>query len=301
MSALAALEVQNQQALSDRQHLLDGVNVRERRIEIHGVETALLECGDGPPLVLLHGGIECGGVVWAPVIAQLSQSHRLVIPDVPGLGESNPVPRLDFAAFSEWFGALLRGTCPARPALIAHSLMGSMALRFAAGHPELLSRLVVYAAPGVGPYRIPLQLQVAAILFSLRPSKRNAERFDRLAFAEYDIFRKAEPEWMAAFSSYCRSRATVKHVKRTMRQLIRECARQVPEAELRGIRMPTTLLWGRHDRFVALTVGEEASARLGWPLVVIPDAGHVPHIERPRSFLGAVESALGSRPSEDTG
>ena len=55
----------------------------------------LLEGGDGPPLVLLHGGIECGGAYWAPVIASLAESHRLVIPDVPGLGESEPVARLD--------------------------------------------------------------------------------------------------------------------------------------------------------------------------------------------------------------
>ena len=70
-----------------------------------------------------------------------------------------------------------------------------------------------------------------------------------------------------------------------MRQLIRSGTKQVPDAELRRIRSPTGLVWGRHDRFVPLAVAEEASARLGWPLHVIDDAGHVPHIEQPEAFL----------------
>ena len=46
-----------------------------------------------------------------------------------------------------------------------------------------------------------------------------------------------------------------------------------------------SLVWGRHDRFVPLGLAEAASARLGWPLHVIDDAGHVPHIEQPDAFL----------------
>ncbi len=80
-----------------RRRLLDGLPVRERRVVAGGVATALLEGGDGPPLLLLHGGIECGGVYWAPVLARLAEQHRIVVPDAPGLGESAPVAELDDA------------------------------------------------------------------------------------------------------------------------------------------------------------------------------------------------------------
>ena len=53
-----------------------------------------------------------------------------------------------------------------------------------------------------------------------------------------------------------------------------------------------TCSWGRHDRFVPLGLAEGASARLDWPLHVIDEAGHVPHIERPDAFLRALRSAL---------
>ncbi len=275
-----------------RERLLAGLPVSERRLWLAGALTAVLEGGDGPPVVLLHGGIECGGVVWGPVISRLAERHRVIVPDLPGLGQSDAVGRLDAVTFGDWFAELVRLTCSEPPALIAHSIGGSLAVRFAARRRELIRRLVVYAAPGIGPYRMPLGLRVVAIRFGLRPTERNAERFDRWAFFDFDRTRAQDPEWLEAFSAYTQARATVPHVKRTMRGLIGSGTKQVPDAELRRIAVPTELVWGRHDRFVPLELAEGASTRRGWPLRVIDDAGHVPHVERPDAFLGAIRAAV---------
>jgi 2-hydroxymuconate-semialdehyde hydrolase len=112
--------------------MLAGLPLSQRRLDAAGVSTALLEGGAGSPLVLLHGGIESGGAYWAPVISRLVQNHRVAVPDAPGLGESQPTP-------------------------VAHSLVGTLAERFAA-RGDSRSRLVVYAAPGIGRYRMPLGL-----------------------------------------------------------------------------------------------------------------------------------------------
>ena len=176
--------------------------------------------------------------------------------------------------------------------LVAHSLVGSLAARFAADHGAQLERLVIYGTPGIGPYRMPLGLRVVAIRFAIRPSERNAERFERLAFFDLDGARSRAAAWFRAFSDYTRARAEVPHVKRTMRQLIGSCTKQIDDAELRRIPIATELLWGRHDRFVSLGLAEATSARLGWPLHVIDEAGHVPHVERPEAFLAALSSAL---------
>lgn len=280
---------------SARVRLLSGLPVEEHRLDVNGTSTSVLEGGQGPPLVLLHGGIECGGTYWAPVISRLADHHRLVVPDVPGLGESDPVARLHGMAFDEWLGALLRLRCEDPPTLVAHSLSGTLAARFAGRRGDLLRRLVVYGAPGVGPYRMPMGLRVVAIRFALRPTAANAERFDRWAFVDLDRARRQDPDWYDAFSAYTRSRAVVPHVKRTMRQLIGSCTRQVPDTELGRIGVPTTLLWGERDRFVPLGLAQQASRRLGWPLQVIEDAGHVPHIERPAAFVGALEEVTRTR------
>jgi pimeloyl-ACP methyl ester carboxylesterase len=279
--------------ITARARLLERLPVTGRTLDVNGTATSVLEGGQGPPVVLLHGGIECGGAYWAPVVPGLAASHRLVVPDVPGLGESDPVDRLDAVAFSDWLAALLGLTCEEPPTLVAHSLLGTMAARFAAGRRgDLLRRLVVYGAPGIGPYRMPAGLRLVAIRFALRPSEPNAERFDRWAFVDLDRVRGQQPDWFDAFTTYTRARAAVPHVKRTMRQLIGSCTKQVPDTELRDVRVPASLLWGEGDRFVPLALARATSSRLGWPLHVVDDAGHATHIERPDAFVGALEDAV---------
>jgi 2-hydroxymuconate-semialdehyde hydrolase len=273
-----------------RARMLAALPLEARRVFPCGIPTAVLEGGEGPPLLLLHGGIECGGAIWAPVAARLAASRRVVVPDLPGLGESAPLARLDAAAFTEWLAAFVRESCPEGPTLVAHSLAGSLAARFAARHGELVRRLVLYGAPGIGPYRMPIGLRATAVRFALRPSERNAERFERWAFADLDRARGRDPEWFAAFSGYTRQRAAVPQVKRTMRRLVTAGTERVPDAELARIEVPTTLVWGRHDRFVPLGLAQAASRRLGWSLHVVDDAGHVPHVERPGAFLQALRA-----------
>lgn len=268
-----------------RTRLLEGLPVTERQLPLAGVKTTVLEGGQGPPLVLLHGGIESGGVYWAPVISRLAESHHVVVPDVPGLGESEPAPRLDSEFFADWFAELFQVTSMDKPTVIAHSLLGSMDTRFAAEHSDLLGRLVIYAAPAIGRYRLPLGLMVIAVRFSIRPTERNSERFSRWAFHDFDRACRRDPEWYGAWDDYVRERGAVPHVKATMRRLIKTETKQIPEVELRKVTCPTALLWGRHDRFVSLQLAESASATFGWPLHVVEDAGHVPHIERPEAFL----------------
>ena len=143
------------QAAGKRARLLQGTGLAGRRERLAGTSTAILEAGSGSPLILLHGGIECGGVYWAPVIAHLAEQRGLVVPDLPGLGESEPVPRLDADTFANWLGALVSATCEEPPTFVAHSLLGSLAVRFAAERGDSLRGLLVYGAPGVGPYRMP--------------------------------------------------------------------------------------------------------------------------------------------------
>jgi 2-hydroxymuconate-semialdehyde hydrolase len=298
-TAMTQLEVDKRDRTSAghdaRARLLAGAPVTEGKVQLAGVSTAVLEGGDGPPVVLLHGGIESGGVYWAPVLSRLAQGHRIVVPDLPGLGESEPLARLHDEAFAEWLIALMRVTCQEQqPVLLAHSLDGSLAARFAADHGSLLRQLVLMGAPGIGHYRMPLGLLITAIRFDLRPSERNGARFAHWAFLDPDATRQQDPEWYDAFMAYGLSRGAVPHVKRTMRRLIKIGTKQIPDADLQRIDVPTALLWGRHDRMAPLRLAESASSRFGWPLHVVEDVGHVPFVEQPEAFLSVLHAALGT-------
>jgi len=56
------------------------------------------------------------------------------------------------------------------------------------------------------------------------------------------------------------------------------------------------LLWGGQDRIVSVRVAESAGSQLGWPLHLVEDAGHAPHIEQPAAFLATPTDALARLP-----
>jgi len=228
-------------------------------------------------------------------MARLAQSHQLVVPDLPGLGESNPVVHLDPAAFDGWFAELLRLTCQEKPTLIAHSLPASLAARFAARYGDRLRRLVLMGTPALGRYRPPPAFMLAALRFGLRPSQASLARFNRWPYLDLERTRKELGEAFEALSTYTLSRAVIPHVKRTMRQLVRVGTKQIPDTDLRRIEVPTALVWGRQDRMGPLGSAEAASSRLGWPLYVIDDAGHIPPAEQPDAFLEALAKATGEQ------
>ncbi|MEV3927738.1 alpha/beta fold hydrolase [Actinomadura coerulea] len=88
-----------------------------------------------PAHVLLHG-LPMNADLWAPLAARLTSP--VLAPDLPGLGRSAASSR----PVDEWLADLM-SPVRTRPALVAHSLACGPAVRFAAEHPERISKLVL--------------------------------------------------------------------------------------------------------------------------------------------------------------
>jgi pimeloyl-ACP methyl ester carboxylesterase len=277
-----------------RRRLLAGAPVTERRLGLAGVATAVLEAGNGPPVVLLHGQGGWAGM-WLPVMAGLAGAHHVVAPDLPGLGASRAdegPPGAETAL--AWLGELIERTCAAPPVLVGASLGGSIAVRFAAGHTDRLAGLVLIGMGGlVGKVRLPPATLLALVGHSVRPSERTAMAMLRQVSVDPERARRRMGERWAPFRAYSLELARMPSVRQANRRLLRELGlRQIPPEELARIDVPTTLIWGRRDRVMALATAEEASARHGWPLDVIDDAGHFVAVDQPEAFLRALDEAL---------
>jgi pimeloyl-ACP methyl ester carboxylesterase len=65
---------------------------------------------------------------------------------------------------------------------------------------------------------------------------------------------------------------------------------------LSRLRMPTHIVWGARDRVFPESQARDAAARLkDGSLAVIPDCGHLPHVECPGRFVAELERFLGER------
>jgi len=275
-----------------RQRVLAGAPVTERRLDLAGVSTAVLEGGQGPPVVLLHGQGGWAGM-WLPVIPELAGHHRVVAPDLPGLGASAvPGGPPDAALVLAWLGELIQRTCPLPPALVGASLGASVAARFAIAHPDKLSRLVLVGAGSLGRFRPAPGVLLALVRFTARPNQRTQRGFFRQLAVDPARMRALMGQRWEASQAYGLDRARTPSVRAANRRLLRELGtKAIPPEDLARIAVPTSLIWGRHDRVMRLRIAEAASARYGWPLQVIEDAGHFA-IERPEAFRAALRAAL---------
>jgi pimeloyl-ACP methyl ester carboxylesterase len=136
-----------------RERLLAGLPVTERRIRLAGISTAMLEGGDGPPLVLLHGPGEYAAK-WMRVIPDLVTTHRVVAPDLPAHGASEaPDAGMEAERVLAWLDELIEHTCSSPPALVGQILGGAIAARFASRWSDRLARLVLVDALGLSPFQ----------------------------------------------------------------------------------------------------------------------------------------------------
>lgn len=279
-----------------RERLLAWMPVTERRLQLAGVSTAVLEGGDGLPVILLHGPVAYAAH-WMRVIPDLVTTHRIIAPDLPGHGASAVITgELDQAQLHAWLGELIDATCPSPPVLVGQLFAGAMAARFAATSGNRLRGLVLVDSHGLSPFQPTAEFGQAIGEFMARPDASTHQ--DLWQYCAFDLpkMRQRMGERWQPFEDYNLDRARTPSVLAAVGALMHHFAMPaIPPDVLARIAVPTTLIWGRHDLGTPLSVAEAASSRYGWPLHVVDDAADDPAVEQPDAFLRALRIALSVR------
>jgi pimeloyl-ACP methyl ester carboxylesterase len=279
-----------------RQRLLAEMPVTERRLLLAGISAAVLEGGNGPPVVLLHGPMG-NAAHWMGVIPGLVATHRVIVPDLPGHGASEVTDdrRIDADRVMEWLGGLIEQSCKTPPALVGQLLGGAIAARFASEQSHRLSRLVLVNTFGLRPFQPVPEFGLALSNFLAQPTARtHTDLWHHCAF-DLDALRQRMGERWQPFETYNLDRARTPSVQAAVATLMEQFGLPaIPSGDLGRIAVPTSLIWGRHDRATPLSVAEEASALFGWPLHVIENCNDDPPVEQPEALLRALRTALGS-------
>src|SRR2546425_4045924 len=250
-----------------------------RTVTIDGVNLHYFCGGSGPPLVLVHGLGSSASVEFYYNLEPLAAHHRVFAIDLPGFGRSDkPVLAYTIDLFVRAVSDLMASEGIERAAVMGVSMGGRVALGLALDSPEKVERLVLVDALGIGAPRRVLAYSVLltrglgeltlrgtaralrqmnpAIIrrfwgwYLRRPSRVGTTWSDERIANHGTLL--STPEYRAAYLSALRSIAGMRRLR----------GGGGVEDRLSELRMPTLLIWGRHDHIFPARHAEAARDQL---------------------------------------
>lgn len=271
----------------ERMHGSTPLQIDRREVSTASGRVVWHLAGSGPPLVLIHGGTG-SWTHWLRAIPELASDYRLLMPDLPGFGESDlppkpiapedlaravresldgllpDLPRLPIVGFS--FGSLISG-------LLAEQMAGRV------------ERLILVGASGLGlpgSRRLPLRRWR-----NLPPAERASAHRHNLATLMLSEGDAIDAETLALQT------ANAEAVRLDSRPIsagahLRDSLRRCPQ--------PLGAIWGAADSVARHDMAERIAILRGidpdCPLTIIPNAGHWVAHERPAAFAAALRSMI---------
>lgn len=260
-----------------------------RNIEVGGVRYRVLDEGVGSAILFVHG-FPLDHTMWAAQIAEFSQTHRVIAPDLRGFGATDgALYSVSMEQFADDLAELLQALDVDRPITFCGLSMGGyVGWQFALRHPEWLGRLIACdtRAAGDSPEAAANRLKMADMTIKEGPGPVAIAMMPKL-FAPATLQNHPQaPEQVRQI------------VMRTNPVAIAAAQRGMavrPDVTplLATLRFPTLVLVGEHD--LISPAAEMKAIAEGLPnarFVVIPAAGHMSPMEDPSAVNRAIREFL---------
>jgi pimeloyl-ACP methyl ester carboxylesterase len=238
--------------------------------------------GKAPPVVLLHGFTSCGAHFF-PIAKRLrSSAERLVLPDMPAHGLSE-TPRVPTARGLEKGLVEALDVVLDRPSIVFGLSMGGLAaIRYALARPERVRGLVL-CSPGGAEMRDD-ELERLRGTFHI-PTHDHALKFVDRLLTKKTMLRQAYA--FGVRKSFGRP---------AMRSLLASMKSEdlLTREQLRSLKVPVLLLWGKKDRILPPSSLEFFKSNLpSHARIEEPESfGHSPFLEQPDELASHIEGFL---------
>ena len=246
-----------------------------------------------PTLVMLHG-YTGSKENWYRVAQRLRGCYRLLIPDLPGWGESqrDGVAGHGFAAQAARVAAFIRATCDQPVVLLGHSMGGGIAAVVAAREPGLVACVGLFDAAGVrfADNQFGLDVLAGGNPFGVGDPDSLRHYFDILF---HDRTALPSIPWPAARILVAQRRADAGFEQSVLDDIGRGPEQFLPGDAAAGIRQPALLLWGAHDQVIDPSAMDLYAARMPQARkVLLGHSGHMTVMEQPDDVAAAVEALI---------
>ena len=267
--------------------MLDDPAVTRRFVEIQGRRVSYLTTGNpatAPTILLLHGsGVSAR--YWVNQLRGLERALRVVALDLPGHGQSEPVPHPGIVAYGEVAARLLDalGTGPVVAA--GHSLGGAVAIELAARQPDAVRGLVLLSScaklpPGDG-------LSERFLAYLPGPLRKVVY----FSMAQKLLFAPGAPAGAVSLGMHelraCRAETVLNDVRAAKAMDLTE--------QVTRLKVPTLILCGSRDRLTPPALATRLSELIPRSsLRIIEEAGHMLLLEVPQRVNREILTFVGS-------
>jgi pimeloyl-ACP methyl ester carboxylesterase len=258
-------------------------------VRANGRQIAYERVGKGPPLVLVHGAAE-DGRVWRFQLAALAEDFTVVAWDEPGAGRSDAVsPDFELEDYARCLAEVVDAVGLGPAHVVGSSWGGTVVLELYRRRPELVASMVLadtYAGWKGSLPREEVQARVAGARRILdAPAGEFDPTFPGLFAGEPD------PEVIRLLEDVAE---TVR--PESLEVQLRVMANTDHRDLLPRIAVPTLLIWGERDARSQLAVAHQFEDAIPQAeLIVLPEAGHLSHLEQPAAFNRAVRRFCSAR------
>ncbi len=270
--------------------LPESLSIPSKKIDLSGVNVHYVEAGKGPALLFLHG---LGGSWqdWSATLPAFAATYRVIAVDFPGFGGSDQ-PEVKYSV--EWFTEVVEKFIQERKLdgvnLVGHSMGGLVALNLAARPNSRVKKLIITDAVGIGDKAEFMSYVMTKKILGPETRWEFFEGFlkDEFRGMVNNFIKDQKPKTARDFFESLPKNPITGNRYLPMTPSVQMSASIIDfeiRPKLASIRQPTLILWGAKDPVVPPQDASLLKKEIPQShLVIFPDTGHCPMIERPSLF-----------------
>ncbi len=259
-------------------------------------------------ILYFHGfGDSMDGIY--PFALHLTKHFNLVVPDLPGFGQSfkrKDLPH-NYESYAEWIAEFAEAAALGPVHVVGNSLGGAFAMMFAQKRPDLVQSLTLINSAAITDFKNPSiydEFLAGEIMFQVK-TVEEFDRFWRRVFHRPPVLPPFVKDYL--LRNFRENHEWYGH-------LIKQMFADIPgknhprykdlfmNQHMAKIKVPTLIIWGDRDSLFPLSFGQRGHKLLrNSRMVVLEGVGHAPQVEVPglvarhlREFIGSLEPAVAS-------
>lgn len=265
--------------------------LEKRSVQAGDTRWVYYEGGQGPTIVLLHG-FAARKEVWLKVAPLLTAHFHVVIPDLPGWGESSRIPGASYNIDNQAdrLNDFVQTLHLQHALVVGHSMGGAIAGVYAAEHPQDVAELALVDSFGLKFKENDFAKEALSgkdpFVFNDRAGffRANALAFEHvpnLPGRLVDVF----------VDDNVKNRAFIDHTFNELREDSQVLSLQ---NQLDKLTMPVLGMWCRDDKIIDISALESLRSGLSHsPSIstsILNGCNHMPQMEKPQAFTQVLTS-----------